>query len=194
VHAGTIYRLYDGGDQEMPSLKDFIEAMNASWPVALTVLAACCGLLISDALGLSYLAGLPLWVLSTTFIIAVFAAAVVVVRILQGLISAVTAPLRNRRWNAAVQAHLKRMAELPPEEGAILAWAVANKRQVFIANLNEPLLAPLVAKGFIERVSGHHSILEWPYRIPDHIWDELMRQWKKDPFEANYPNPFVRGW
>lgn len=178
----------------MPSLKDFIEAMNASWPVALTIFAACCGLLISDTFQLRYLAGLPSWVLSATFVIAVFSGSVIIVRALQGIISLITAPLRARRFDSAVKAHLKRLEEMPPEEGAILAWAVANKKQVFVAGINEPRLAPLVAKGFLERLAGTHSMLEWPYRIPDHVWDELMRQWNEDPFEFNAPNPFIRSW
>jgi hypothetical protein len=45
---------------EMPSLKDFVDAMTASWPVALAIFVACTTVLISDFVGFPYLSDLRL--------------------------------------------------------------------------------------------------------------------------------------
>lgn len=69
-------------------------------------------------------------------------------------------------------------------------------KSVIVANFNEPRLLPLVAKGYLDRMAGTHSILEWPFRIPDHVWEELMRQWKEEPFEVpqDMQNPLLSRW
>jgi hypothetical protein len=180
----------------MPSLKDFVDAMNASWPVALTIFMACAGILISDYAEFRYIAGLPPWVPSAAFIAAIFSGSVVIVRLLQATISAIEAPFRRRKWQATLQSHLAKLDELPQNEAAVLVWAIASRNQVIVANFNEPRLLPLVAKGYLDRLGGTHSILEWPFRIPDHVWDELMRQWKEEPFEVpqDMQNPFLSRW
>ncbi|RVL05647.1 super-infection exclusion protein B [Sinorhizobium meliloti] len=178
----------------MPSLKDFIEAMNASWPVALAILLASCALLIGEAVGLKYLQGLPPWTMGSIFIVAVFSGAVVVVRLVQLLVSALGAPFRRRRREAIYRKHLARLDELHPEEAQVLVWAALNNRQVIIADFNDIRLAPLVAKGFVDRLGGTHTMWEWPFRIPDHVWDELKRQVKEENIEMNVPNPLADRW
>lgn len=181
----------------MPSVRDILDALNSSWPVALAAFVASVALLVCDAYEVEYLKGLPASTTSTAFVIAITSAALLVARAAKALVDGIGKRGSARQRALQLADHAAKAWELPDEEKHILAWAVANKQQVLLASFIEPRLQPLVAKGYLQRLSGSHSVLEWPYRIPDHVWLELLQDWQANPYTIDKPNPFQRslsGW
>lgn len=186
--------LYTHQRVDMPNIKDFIDAMNASWPVPLTILLACGALPAGDYADLKYLHGLPSWAMGAVFAVGVFAGAVVTIRIIQLIFAEARKPFKKRRRLKAEKAHIAKLNEINAEEVCILVWAAQQNRQAFVDEFSDPRLTPLVAKGFVERIGGAHSALEWPYRIPGHIWTEVKRQLAEEPQPESHGNIFGRGW
>lgn len=181
----------------MPSVRDIIDALNSSWPVAVAALVASVALLICDFYGVEYMKGLPSSTVSVAFVVAVASSAMLVARAAQALIAGIRSIGSARARSEQFSEHARKLWELPDGERYLLCWAIANKQQVFLASFTEARLQPLVAKGYVHRLPGSHSLLEWPYRIPEHIWGELMRDWQANPYQINHPNPFERsmsGW
>jgi hypothetical protein len=176
----------------MPSLKHFLEAMEASWPVALTVFLGAAALLTCDHFGLSYTKVLPEWFLGAIFIFLVFSSAVLVVSLLRFVVNAIARPIRRKRAEKWRQEHAEKMKDLPIPEIGVLLWAASQNTQVFLAPFNHELLEPLVAKGYVEHVPGHHSILDWPHHIPDHVWTFLRAELRAEPQLDRIENPFRR--
>lgn len=181
----------------MPSVRDIIDALNSSWPVVLAVFVASIALLICDAYEVEYLKGLPASTTSIAFVVAITSSALLVARVAQALIAGLRRIGSARVRSERQLEHARKLWELPDGEKYLLCWAVANRQQVFLANFTEPRLQPLVAKGYLHRLPGSHSMLEWPFKIPEHIWAELMRDWQANPYQINHPYPFERslsGW
>lgn len=160
----------------MPSLKDFIEAMSASWPVALTILIGTAAIIIGDAAELPQLAMMPNWVAGTAFIVAAFAAAILVVSAVRGAISLAMAPVRDRRQKQWMAKHLGGVDKLPPEEMHVLAWAVACRTQIISAPYFDARTKALTAKAYLQVVPGQHHTDNTPFKIPGHIWDEISKE------------------
>jgi hypothetical protein len=160
----------------VPTLKDFTDAMSASWPVALAICIGASAVLVGEHFQIRYLTTLPEWLLGTAFLVTVFSGAVVVVALAQWAINLMARPFRRLRAERWKSRHLEELQALPPQEGYILAWAAQQNTQVFLAPYNDQLIEPLIAKSFVEIIPGTHSILDWPHRIPDHIW-AAMREW-----------------
>lgn len=178
----------------MPTLKDLVEALSASWPVALAALLGTGGILLGEALGLRYLRTLPEWALGATFVAMVFAAAVLAVSALRGVITGVSAMSGRRKRTLAVAAHVARLDDLPQAEKEVLAYLTLKGTQVFLAQHGHHRLEPLVAKGYVKMLGGTHSILQWPYKIPDHIWAELPERVSTDVDRSRMVNPFEPEW
>lgn len=176
------------------NIKDFIEAMNASWPVALAVLLGAFGLLASESYGYDYLADLPKWGRGVIFSVGVFSGAVVAVRVLQWIGYVVTLP--RRRWlrKKRISRDLQLLAELPNQEQFILYWAAQNNLQVFHCQLHNPATEALVAKGLVIMIGGSHSMLEWPYSIVDHVWQEVRRDLATRTDVPHLACPFQSRW
>jgi len=178
------------GGGRLTSIKEFIEAMTASWPAALAAFIGSAGLLFSDHLGVRYLATLPAWALGVALVVAWFSAGILFVALVRWLLDLVGRPFRRRRKARAKAEHVEGLAGLPDEEKYILAWAGHRNTQVFLAEFNHELLEPLVAKGYVSIVPGHHSILAWPHRIPDHIWKEVRAGVAAHPSKQELRDPF----
>lgn len=178
----------------MPSLKDLLHAMSASWPVALAILLGALGTLVGYSLKLPFLAGLPSWVFGTAYIVCVCSAAILVVTCMRGFVSGAGRWMSRGNMKKAVQEHADGILSLPIEELHVLVWAAVNNRQVFLAPFNHERLEPLVAKSYLDKLSGTHSVLDWPYRIPDHVWKSLRAQVAEMPSRSEVADPFARGW
>ncbi|PZU80670.1 MAG: hypothetical protein DI528_22245 [Shinella sp.] len=176
------------------NIKDFIEAMNASWPVALAVLLGAFGLLASESYGYEYLADLPKWGRGVIFAVGVFSGAVVAVRLLQWIGYVVSLPHRRWQRKKRIARDLQRLAELPSQEQRILYWAAQNNRQVFHCEFNNPPTEALVAKGLVIMIGGAHSVLEWPYSIVDHVWEEVRKDLNSRTDIPTIGNPFESHW
>ncbi|RUW26946.1 hypothetical protein EOA34_06590 [Mesorhizobium sp. M4B.F.Ca.ET.013.02.1.1] len=177
----------------IPSLKDFTDAMSASWPVALAACIGSAAVLVGEAFGLHYLSTLPDWLLGAAFLVCVFSGAVVAVAILRFLFSLPRKMLAARRRAKWKRKHVEELQFLPPQELHVLAWAAQCGTQVFTAPYNHQLLEPLIAKGYVQMIGGHHSIVNWPYRIPDHIWEQASNEfasWPPEEQEKQLAYPF----
>lgn len=169
------------GDCDMPSLKDIVEAMGASWPAALAIFIASVALLGADHLEMRYLQALPSWSLGAAFISAITSGSILIVALLQQTIGLAMRPIRRRRYKAAEAAHVESLNDLPQPEMWLLAWAVANQTQVFAGPYFNPYIKALIAKGLLQIPGGHHHTDETPLLIPDHIWKALKDDWKNQP-------------
>ncbi|MNR13979.1 hypothetical protein D3C85_1304240 [compost metagenome] len=125
---------------------------------------------------------------------SVCSAAILIVTCLRGLVSRGSRWLSRGNMKKAVQEHADGIHSLPIEELHVLVWAAVNNRQVFLAPFNHERLEPLVAKSYLDKLSGTHSVLDWPYRVPDHIWKALLAQSAQLPSPDQVANPLATYW
>lgn len=175
----------------MPSLKDFIEAMSASWPVALAICLGSSVVLACKSLGVSYLASAPAWLFAATFFAAVLSGSVLAVSALRSAINWISHWRKRLRRERLEQRHVEKMSELPATEQAILLYALAQGTQVFAAPMNHRLVEPLIAKGYLCIVPGVHDMSEWPHIVPEHIWRALNRDRERLLKKSELPDPFA---
>lgn len=179
----------------MPSLKDLLEAMSASWPVALAALLASCGVLAGYHFELDYLRALPAWLPGVAFIAATLAASVLGITVVRFLIDAALNPGRKRRAEQWRQKHIEELDDLPEAELLLLAWALANKTRVFSAPYFNQHTKALSAKGFLIVPGGNHHTDETPFEIPNYVWDALKEKLKsQDIRQLVGLQPFQNQW
>lgn len=158
----------------MPSLKDFVAALQAGWFPALAALIGCSFVVFGDAFQVRYLDASPPWLLTAAVVVGVFALSI----LLANLAYAPVALWRRYKRNAWRLERTERIiAEVnaaPVEEISVLAYLITMGRQAFSAEFNDRRLAPLVSKGIIVKLGGTHSMLEWPYIVDDDVWRYLL--------------------
>lgn len=96
--------------------------------------------------------------------------------VLRGAISLLTLPVRRANAEKWRRAHVEGLSELPPEEGYILLWAVAQGRQVVALEYFDERVKALTAKRYLQLIPGNHHMNKVPHLIPDHIWKELKKE------------------
>lgn len=165
----------------MPSIKDFVEAMSTSWPAALAIFIAGASILISDYVGLKYLETLPNWMPGVAFLVTVLSGGILAVALLQSVATLAMRPIWQRRFKAAQRSQIADLENLPEPEALLLAWAVANRTQVFSGPYFNPHIKALIAKGLLTIPPGHHHSDEIPLQIPDHIWTAVKDDTKDEP-------------
>ncbi len=169
----------------MPSLKDFVASLQAGWFPALAALVGCSIIVLGDHFSVPYLDQSPKYLLTIAVVVGVFAFSVLVANIAY-LPVRVWKILYRRRTDRKFRAHMAReIQSAPAAELAILAYLVTSGRKAFAAEFNNPKLTPLVSKGLIIRMSGTHSILEWPYIVRQEVWDYLVDH--SDQFHIDIP-------
>lgn len=160
----------------MPSIKEFIEAMSASWPVALAIMVGSCAVLAGDYYDLPQLAGVPDWLVGAAYIVAAFSGATLAVGLLRWMIALATLPFRRMSAEKWRNEHVQGLSDLPPDEVGILVWALANGRQVVVVEFFDDRIKALAAKGYLTMVPGNHRTNQVPYRIPEHVWRALKNE------------------
>lgn len=178
----------------MPGLKEFIDAMGASWPVALAACIGSISILVGEGFGISYLATLPRLVFGIAFLIAAFSGAVLIVAIIVKSIAGIEDHRTRRRRAEAKKRHIAALNNLPDEEKAVLNYVASCRTQVFLASMNHNRLEPLIAKGYVEVVRGMHSVVDWPHKVPDHIWNELLLLVPETQNKRALHNPLASRW
>ena len=183
----------------MPSLKEFVAALQVGWFPALAALVGCSIIILGDFHNVPYLSSTPHVVLTSAVVVGVFAFSI---------LAANLAFIPIKLWNA----HKRREAEkefrerlekeienAPEPERIILAYLVTSGRRAFDAEFNDWRLAPLLTKGIVRKLGGAHSVLEWPYEVRQEAWDYLVEN--RERFQVDIPNntpaPFNRrnrGW
>ena len=158
----------------MPSLKDFIEALQAGWFVALTVFVGSSIILAGDYWSLPYLNEIPGWLITSAVVAEVFSFSVLVANIAYIPVKC-WQWLRQRKARKDLKAKILSLIEqAPSDEFSMLLYLVKSGRQAFNAKLDDRRLSPLVSKGLIIKLPGSHSILEWPYIVRQEAWDIML--------------------
>lgn len=167
---------------KMPSIKDLLDAFAASWRVALVALLASSGLLAAEYHKLEYVADTSRWVINAAFIVGIVSGAILLSFMVAQFARLASYPFRIRATNKEERAkaeallkHAEKLHDLPDDQKYILAYFFTTKQRAFTAEINHKKLIPLVTLGYIRAVSGRHSMIDWPYYIPEHVWDELER-------------------
>ncbi|UWQ33841.1 superinfection exclusion B family protein [Leisingera sp. M527] len=157
----------------MPSLKDFVAAMQAGWMPALAAFVGCLSVLAGDYYKLPYLDSAPDWLTTTAAYVGVFAFSILVANLFRLPVLA-WKKRQSRRKERQLRARLRKsLDEAPDEELDLLMSLFASGRQSFVATYTDGRLAPLVAKGFLLRSGGQYSVLEWPFRVRNEVWNYL---------------------
>lgn len=170
----------------MPSLKEFVAALQAGWFPALAALVGCSIIILGDFHNVPYLSSTPHVVLTAAVVVGVFAFSI---------LSANLAFIPIKLWNA----HTRRKAEkefrerlekeienAPEPEQKVLAHLVTSGRRAFAAEFNDQKFAPLVTKGIVRKLGGAHSVLEWPYEVRQEAWDYLLES--RERFQVDIHN------
>lgn len=176
-----------------PSLREFMDAVSARWPTALTVLLGSSGVLYTAANGYQYVSDLPSAVLTTCFILAIFAGASLASTSIEATFSALKRVIGWMRSNSVKTERLAMLLDLPFDEHLVMSMLFTNKKQAFHARVDEPSLIGLIQRGLIIKQNGTHSMLEWPYLIPQFVWNAMAEN--RDMFtvpEEHQRNPFIR--
>ncbi|MDD8024510.1 MAG: hypothetical protein PHX82_15535 [Paracoccaceae bacterium] len=182
----------------MPSLKDFVAALQAGWFPALAALVGCAIVIAGDWYQVPYLSSTPPFLLTAAVIVGVFAFSILAANIVYAPIAVWRSIKRARARKNFKERIEAEVFSSPPEEMAILAYLVTTGRKAFAAEFNDRRLAPLVAKGIVVKLGGTHSVLEWPYMVQEDVWQLLLM--RKDelrvPNAANMPDIFHwrSGW
>lgn len=181
----------------MPSLKDFIEALQAGWFVALTIFVGSSIILAGDYWSLPHLNESPGWLLTSAVVAGAFSFSVLVANIAYIPVK-LWQWLRRRKALKNIKNEISLLInQMPDQEFSILIYLVKSGRQAFNAEFNDRRLSPLVSKGIIIKLPGSHSVLEWPYIVRQEAWDILLGY--RDKIEMEMPpnnyDPFHwRGW
>ncbi|MEQ8558800.1 MAG: super-infection exclusion protein B [Henriciella sp.] len=157
----------------MPSLKDFVSALQAGWFPALAALVGCAIIIAGDYYQLPYLSDTPDFVLSVIVIVAVFSASILIANFVYLPIEVFKTIKRSRLREKYKKQLIEEIQNASDTEKAILAYLISSNRKAFTAEFNDRRLAPLVSKGLIIKLGGTHTTLDWPYLVQDDVWAYL---------------------
>lgn len=166
----------------MPSLKDFVAALQAGWFPALVAFVGCFIIIMGDFLKIPYLASSPNILLTLAVVIGVFSFSILIANVVYLPVLAWQVLQRRndlKRFRAQI---VQEIESAPESEKAILAYLVTTGRKAFVAEFNSKQLSPLVSKGFIIKLGGTNHILEWPHMVQQDVWEYLVKY--KESFKA----------
>ncbi len=169
----------------MPTLKDFVAALQAGWFPALASTVGCSIIVAGDYYDLPYLGSTPDWVVSIAVVVGVFSISVLIANIAYLPVVvwvAIKRRIEAKKFRKVVTTEVENASQ---EEKRVLAYLVTAGRKAFQAEINNPMLAPLVSKGFLIKLPGTHSMLAWPYIVQDDVWKHLVAN--QDRYRAKLP-------
>lgn len=170
----------------MPSLRDFVAALQAGWFPALAALVGCTIFIMGDYLKVPYLDQTPTLILTSAVVIGVFAFSVLAANVAY-IPAAIWKALQRRKARSRFMEKLRlEVISSPAEETAILAYLVTSGRKAFAAEFGDRRLAPLVSKGILVKAGGTHNVLEWPYIVQEDVWSFLMEN--REQFLIDIPH------
>jgi hypothetical protein len=176
----------------MPSLKDFIAALQSGWFPALACIIGCTIIIAGDYYQIKYLDSVPEWIILTATLLWVFSFAILVANIAYIPVHLWKGMKRNKAKFEQSVSLINSVISAPPEERAVLAYLATTGRKAFIASLDDTKIIPLISKGLVRRDTGYHSVLEWPHIVDDTVWEYITSD--KNNFYLsnahNIPNPF----
>ncbi|TGP28215.1 hypothetical protein EN875_032170 [Mesorhizobium sp. M2D.F.Ca.ET.232.01.1.1] len=175
----------------MPSLKDFIDALSVAWPVALTALIGSTAILAANAYGVVYATGIPGWMLTVLFVVAVFAAGSCFTALVQLVAKAPAWLLKWYRTGVRRKAEIAWLNNLPAHEHRLMAYLFSTNTQAFPYPFGEDRFVGLIQKGLVLRPGGAYQAMSWPHVVPDHIWAEMKKNPAKFRHPQNAGNPMM---
>ncbi|MDE9451349.1 hypothetical protein J3R80_12810 [Aliiroseovarius sp. Z3] len=189
--------VFSGDWGSMPSLKDFVAALQAGWFPALAAFIGCAIVLLGDYFRWPYLDGSPAYLLTIAVYVGVFSFSVLTANLayMPVLIWNIYSDRRAKeRFFKRIE---KEIEEAPSAERELLSYLVSSGRRAFTSEFDDKRLVPLVSKGLIIRQGGQHSVLDWPFVVRQEVWDYLTEH--KERFEisdlTNVEDPFRKnGW
>ena len=155
----------------LPKLRDFLDAFDVPWPVAGGVALGSGILIYLHDHDLKYLRQLPDWADTLLFVLFVYGAVVIVMKVLGWFAHANKQRLATLKRFRGINAALD---SLNAEEREVLSCLVENNQRSFTTNLADSHVATLLQKGLLVRGEGSHSILDWPHTVPDEVWMHLV--------------------
>ena len=106
----------------MPSIKEFVEALQAGWFPALVALIGCSVVVSGNWYAIPYLSNTPEWLITTAVIVGVFAFSILAANIAYLPILAITL-IKRRSARKAWKLKVKDLVDdAPNDERAILAY------------------------------------------------------------------------
>lgn len=173
-------------EEIMPSLKEFVAALQAGWFPALAAFVGSSIILAGDYFKLPYLDTSPDLLLTIAVVIGVFSFSILVANIVY-LPIVIWKLIQKRKNKKEFRKKLVREIEAAPDsEKAILAYLVTSGRKAFAAELNDRKLSPLVSKGLLVKLGGANDVLEWPYMVRQEVWDYLVEN--KESYHIDIPD------
>lgn len=158
----------------MPSLKDFVDALQAGWFPALAAFVGCAIVVLGDYYQLPYLDEIPKFILNVAVIVGVFSFSILSANVARVPV-AIWKLIRNRRYARMFKEKIiSEIQAVPKSEEVILSYLATSGRKAFVAKFDDSRLAPLVAKGILIRLGGTNNILEWPYVVDEDAWNYLL--------------------
>lgn len=160
----------------MPSLKDFIDALQAGWFPALAAFIGCSIVIAGDYYSIPYLANAPYWLTTIAAYVGVFSISILLANLAYFPVRFWKRYQFEQSKAEFIASIVEEIVSAPHEEQSILAYIVTSGKKVFLAKYDDSRLAPLVAKGILQKLEGTHNVLEWPYRVQDDAWNYLLDQ------------------
>ncbi|WP_271880144.1 hypothetical protein [Phaeobacter italicus] len=170
----------------MPSLKDFVAALQAGWFPALAAFVGSSIIVAGDYFKLPYLGSSPDLLLTIAVVIGVFSFSILIANIAYLPITIWKAFQRRNRRKEFRGKLVREVEAAPDSEKVILAYLVTSGRKAFAAEFNNQRLSPLVSKGFLVKLGGTNSVLEWPYIVRQEVWDYLIEN--QDSYRIEIPD------
>lgn len=170
----------------MPSLKDFVAALQVGWFPALAAFVGCSIIVAGDYFKFPYLESSPDLLLTMAVVIGVFSFSILVANVVY-LPIAIWNFFQRLKSRRKLREQLIREVEAAPDsEKVILSYLVTSGRKAFAAELNDKRLSPLVSKGFLVKLGGTNSVLEWPYIVRQEVWEYLIEN--QDSYRLDIPD------
>jgi len=170
----------------MPSLKDFVAALQAGWFPALAAFVGCSIVILGDYFKLPYLGKSPDFLLTVAVMVGVFSFSVLVANVVYLPISIWKRWEKRKKREAFRRKLIREVEAAPASEQAILAYLVTSGRKAFTAEFNDQRLLPLVSKGVLVKLGGSHSMLGWPYMVRWEVWEYLIEN--KELYRMDIPD------
>ncbi len=182
---------------------NWLKALEIRGSTAAAVASASILVFVMSELGWFYLDILPTWMKALIAIVAVLALALVGGNVVQWLIDESAKKKERRRKEEErreeqrqkdeAQANFRRQVlgylnTLSDSEREILSYLVQKNQQSFSGDMAGERIGPLKQKGLVEMASGVHTQMEWPFTIPNFVWEELQKR-KGEFNKADWDGP-----
>jgi hypothetical protein len=169
---------------------NWLKALEIKGSTAAAVAVACIMILVMAFAGWFFLDTLPAWVKAVVAAVAFLAIALTGGNVLQWFIDESSKKRERRRQEEEQRAEERKREDtqerhrqkvlgyldtLSDREYEILSYLVQKNQQSFTAEMGGTRIATLQQKGLIEMATGIYSSIDWPYTIPNFVWEELQR-------------------